>query len=124
MYERHTFWGVVFGGFTYWTSFNSVNQTMVQRYMSLPSLKKAKQYDPTFLKEFPTNATNLVIIHFRSIFIFTIGVVIFISVCCYAGILIYARFYDCDPKTAGLVEVKKFMIVFYRSNYHMLPLEH
>lgn len=44
MYERHTFWGVVIGGFTYWTSFNAVNQTMVQRYMSLPSLKKARQY--------------------------------------------------------------------------------
>lgn len=42
MYERQTFWGVLIGGFFYWTSFNSVNQTMVQRYMSLPNLKKAK----------------------------------------------------------------------------------
>lgn len=45
MYERHTFWSILIGGFTYWTSFNSVNQTMVQRYMSLPNLKKARQYE-------------------------------------------------------------------------------
>lgn len=43
MYERQTFWAVLIGGFTYWTSFNSVNQTMVQRYMSLPDLKSARQ---------------------------------------------------------------------------------
>lgn len=43
MFERHTFWGVLIGGFSYWTSFNSVNQTMVQRYMSLPNLKQARQ---------------------------------------------------------------------------------
>lgn len=43
MYERHTFWNVMIGGFTYWTSYNSVNQTMVQRYMSLPDLRQAKQ---------------------------------------------------------------------------------
>lgn len=42
LYERQTFWAVLIGGFFYWTSFNSVNQTMVQRYMSLPNLKKAK----------------------------------------------------------------------------------
>ncbi|CAH2066289.1 unnamed protein product, partial [Iphiclides podalirius] len=40
-YERQSGWGVVFGGFLYWTCFNSVNQTMVQRYISLPSKKEA-----------------------------------------------------------------------------------
>lgn len=81
MYERQTFWGVLIGGFFYWTSFNSVNQTMVQRYMSLPNLKKAK----------------------LSIGMFTIGMGVFVSVCCYAGLLIYAHYYRCDPMSVGLV---------------------
>ncbi|XP_062548311.1 sodium-coupled monocarboxylate transporter 1 [Armigeres subalbatus] len=75
MYERQTLWGVLIGGFFYWTSFNSVNQTMVQRYMSLPNLKKAKMS----------------------------GMGIFVSVCCYAGLLIYAYYYQCDPASLGLV---------------------
>lgn len=41
----------------------------------------------------------------RSIVIFVLGVIVFISFCCYAGVLFYAAFHDCDPKLAGLVEV-------------------
>lgn len=81
LYERQTFWSVLIGGFFYWTSFNSVNQTMVQRYMSLPNIKKAR----------------------TAIAIFTVGIILFISVCCYAGLLVYAKFAKCDPLTSGLV---------------------
>ncbi|XP_058177399.1 sodium-coupled monocarboxylate transporter 1 [Anopheles ziemanni] len=81
MYERQTFWAVLIGGFFYWTSFNSVNQTMVQRYMSLPNLKKAR----------------------LSIAMFTVGMGVFVSVCCYAGLLLYGKYYECDPATIGLV---------------------
>ncbi|GAB0091239.1 sodium-coupled monocarboxylate transporter 2 [Sergentomyia squamirostris] len=81
LYERHTFWGVLIGGYMYWTSFNSVNQTMVQRYMSLPNLKTAR----------------------ISIAVYSIGISAFISVCCYAGVLIYAYYYKCDPMAAGLI---------------------
>uniref|UniRef100_A0A182P0H2 Sodium-coupled monocarboxylate transporter 1 n=1 Tax=Anopheles epiroticus TaxID=199890 RepID=A0A182P0H2_9DIPT len=81
MYERQTFWAVLIGGFFYWTSFNSVNQTMVQRYMSLPNLKKAK----------------------LSIAMFTVGMGVFVSVCCYAGLLLYGKYFECDPASVGLV---------------------
>ncbi|XP_055713749.1 sodium-coupled monocarboxylate transporter 1 isoform X2 [Phlebotomus papatasi] len=81
-YERHTFWGVLIGGFMYWTSFNSVNQTMVQRYMSLPNLKTAR----------------------ISIAMYTVGISLFVSACCYAGVLIYAYYYKCDPSAAGLIQ--------------------
>uniref|UniRef100_A0A1B0AS55 Sodium/solute symporter n=1 Tax=Glossina palpalis gambiensis TaxID=67801 RepID=A0A1B0AS55_9MUSC len=81
MYQRQTLWGVLIGGFFYWTSFNAVNQTMVQRYMSLPSLRKAQW----------------------SIFIFTIGIIAFISVCCFAGLLVYEFYTKCDPMSAGLI---------------------
>lgn len=42
LYERQTLLSVIVGGFFYWTSFNSVNQTMVQRYLSLPSITQSK----------------------------------------------------------------------------------
>ncbi|KAH8237975.1 hypothetical protein KR032_009371, partial [Drosophila birchii] len=80
-YVRHTVWSVLIGGFSYWTSFNAVNQTMVQRYMSLPSLKKAR----------------------ASMAIFTIGVTAFVSVCCYVGLLIFEMYKDCDPLSAGMI---------------------
>lgn len=91
MYERHTFWGVLIGGSLYWTSFNSVNQTMVQRYMSLPNLRKAR----------------------ISIAIFTVGIAMFVSVCCYAGVLIYSAYYKCDPMASGLIKADDQLFPIY-----------
>ncbi|XP_065163500.1 sodium-coupled monocarboxylate transporter 1 isoform X2 [Atheta coriaria] len=82
LYERQSFFAVLFGGFTYWTSYNSVNQTMVQRYMSLPTLKNSRW----------------------SVALFTIGVGAFLTICCYSGLLIFATYYDCDPLLAGRIK--------------------
>ena len=73
---------VLIGGFTYWTAFHSTNQTVVQRYMSLPNIKKAR----------------------FAIFIFIIGIMLIISLCCYSGLLIYAKYWKCDPQTIGLID--------------------
>uniref|UniRef100_A0A182K6Z5 Sodium-coupled monocarboxylate transporter 1 n=1 Tax=Anopheles christyi TaxID=43041 RepID=A0A182K6Z5_9DIPT len=91
MYERQTFWAVLIGGFFYWTSFNAVNQTMVQRYMSLPNLKTAK----------------------FSIYMFVVGTAIFVSVCCYTGLLLYGKYYDCDPATVELVTTSDQLFPHY-----------
>lgn len=82
MYERYTAFNVIVGGFTYWTSFNAVNQTMVQRYLSLPTLKQST----------------------LSVIIFTVGVSAFVSICCYSGILVYATYFGCDPLTSGRIK--------------------
>lgn len=90
-YERQTFWAVIIGGFFYWTSFNSVNQTMVQRYMSLPNIKEAR----------------------LAIAIFAGGMILFISICCYAGLLVYARYWKCDPLISNVVRRDdQFFIVY------------
>lgn len=81
LYERHTFWSVLIGGTFYWTAFNAVNQTMVQRYLSLQTLRQSR----------------------KSLGLFTVGVSVFISLCCYAGLLVYTASGDCDPRSAGLV---------------------
>lgn len=102
-YERQTLWGVLIGGFFYWTSFNSVNQTMVQRYMSLPTLKKAQW----------------------SVAIFTIGIILFISLCCFAGLLVYNFYQNCDPVTAGLITHDDQLLPVYVmqtvGNLHGIP---
>ncbi|CAH1117769.1 unnamed protein product [Phaedon cochleariae] len=82
MYERYTIFSVIIGGFSYWTCFNSVNQTMVQRYLSLPTERQSK----------------------ISVLIFTIGVSGFVWICCYAGILVYATYYGCDPLSMGRIQ--------------------
>lgn len=56
---------------------------MVQRYMSLPNLRKAQW----------------------SVAIFTMGIIAFVSVCCFAGLLVYDYHSGCDPLTAGLITV-------------------
>lgn len=90
-YERQTFWAVLIGGFFYWTSFNSVNQTMVQRYMSLPNIKKAR----------------------LAISIFTVGIILFVSACCYAGLLIYAKYWKCDPLTNKMIRRDDQLFAIY-----------
>lgn len=50
--------------------------------MSLPNMKKARQ----------------------AIAMFTVGIILFVSVCCYAGLLIYAKYWKCDPLTSGMVK--------------------
>ncbi|XP_037719539.1 sodium-coupled monocarboxylate transporter 1 isoform X1 [Drosophila subpulchrella] len=80
-YVRHTVWSVIIGGFSFFTSNSAAGQHMVQRYLSLPSLKKSRE------------ASCL----------YTIGVSIFVSVCCFSGLLIYSKYKDCDPLSAGLI---------------------
>lgn len=82
LYDRYTVFSVIIGGFTYWTCFNAVNQTMVQRYLSLPTEKQSK----------------------LSVLLFTIGVSGFVWMCCYAGILVYVKYYDCDPLSLGRIK--------------------
>lgn len=91
LYERHSVWSVIIGGYFYWVSFNSVNQTMVQRYMSLPTKKSAQV----------------------SIVLFAIGICLFISICCFAGLLIFAYYNHCDPLAAGLIQTDDQLFPVY-----------
>ncbi|XP_014362911.2 sodium-coupled monocarboxylate transporter 1 [Papilio machaon] len=81
---RHTIWSLVIGGLVYWLQANAVNQTMVQRYLALPTLRGAKW----------------------SVFLFCIGISILYCFCLYCGLLIYARFHDCDPLQTKLAKAK------------------
>lgn len=85
---RHSFWSTVIGGFIYWNSVNGCNQSMVQRYLSLPSLTAAR----------------------KAVWIFVVGIILILSFCCYNGLLIYAMYHDCDPLQTGLAKQKDQLV--------------
>ncbi|XP_001599548.1 sodium-coupled monocarboxylate transporter 2 [Nasonia vitripennis] len=82
-YTRHTVWTVLIGSFLYSTAYIAVNQTMVQRYQSLSSTKVCKQ----------------------AVGLFTIGTIVFISLCCWCGLVLLAYWSspNCDPRASGLI---------------------
>lgn len=63
------------GGFIYWIQTNAGNQSMIQRFLALPTLKHARY----------------------ALLMYTISVISMLCLCAYSGLLIYANFYDCDP---------------------------
>ncbi|XP_067005476.2 sodium-coupled monocarboxylate transporter 1 [Anabrus simplex] len=82
--ERHTFLVLVVGGLFQWTSTSGINQSMMQRYLCLPTLRHSR----------------------IAISIFVAGSLTLIMICCYCGLLIYATYYDCDPLTTKLAAAK------------------
>nr|XP_034182969.1 sodium-coupled monocarboxylate transporter 1-like [Osmia lignaria]XP_034182970.1 sodium-coupled monocarboxylate transporter 1-like [Osmia lignaria] len=82
-YTRHTVWTVLIGSWLYSTAYIAVNQTMVQRYRSLKDLKTSK----------------------LSLAIFTISIMLFISLCCWCGLVLIAWWSPpkCDPRASGLI---------------------
>lgn len=74
---RHTFWCLSLGGIIYWTQTNAVSQNMIQRYLSLPTLRDAR----------------------KALCVFCAGVLILMAISGYNGLLIYATYQNCDPLT-------------------------
>lgn len=82
--SRHTVWALVIGGSVYWLQASAVNQNMIQRYLSLPTLSSAQ----------------------RALWIFVLGIFVVLLLCSYSGMLIYATYYQCDPLTTMLAREK------------------
>uniref|UniRef100_A0A182SGA4 Sodium/solute symporter n=1 Tax=Anopheles maculatus TaxID=74869 RepID=A0A182SGA4_9DIPT len=84
MTTRHNIYSCVIGGVIYWLKTNAVSQNMIQRYLSLPTLAAAK----------------------KALWTFIFGTLVLLALCCYSGLLIYAKYYDCDPLTTKLANAK------------------
>lgn len=101
-FERQTGWGSVVGGFLYWTCFNSVNQTMVQRYIALPSKKDAVQ----------------------ALAIFCVGAILAISLCVWCGLAAWTAWQvgGCSPGGAPPVDDRLLpAFVTWVANIQHLP---
>ncbi|XP_008553145.1 sodium-coupled monocarboxylate transporter 1 isoform X2 [Microplitis demolitor] len=92
-YTRHTVWSVLIGSCLYSTSYIAVNQTIVQRYSSLPTMKVSK----------------------IAIGIFTIGIMLFISLTCWCGLVLLTWWSPpkCDPRASKLIERDDQMLPAY-----------
>ncbi|XP_015525076.2 sodium-coupled monocarboxylate transporter 1 isoform X1 [Neodiprion lecontei] len=88
---RHTFWTVVVGNYLNWLASCSVNQSMVQRCLSMPNLRNA-------------NIT---------IAIMAVGMVTIVSMSCYTGLVIYAAFHKCDPITTKQINKADQLLPFF-----------
>ncbi|KOC60800.1 Sodium-coupled monocarboxylate transporter 1 [Habropoda laboriosa] len=104
-YTRHTVWTVLIGSWLYSTAYIAVNQTMVQRYRSLKDLKTSK----------------------LSLAIFTISIMLFISLCCWSGLVLIAWWSPpkCDPRASGLITADDQLLPAYvmeiASHLHGVP---
>ncbi|GIY33833.1 sodium-coupled monocarboxylate transporter 1 [Caerostris darwini] len=72
---RHTFWSLVFGGYVTWMGNYAANQALIQRYLTIGSLRGAQ----------------------RCLWINLPALVILIALTSMSGLVIYAYYWDCDP---------------------------
>ncbi|XP_017855882.1 PREDICTED: sodium-coupled monocarboxylate transporter 1 isoform X1 [Drosophila arizonae] len=73
---------VIVGGTLHKIQSSDVNQVSIQRFLSLPSYKHAKQ----------------------CMFLYTVLLIFLLSCCSYMGLVTYAVYQDCDPISTGLAK--------------------
>ncbi|EDV90552.1 GH14123 [Drosophila grimshawi] len=88
---RNTFWNVFSTALIAWSGYVGLNQSCVQRIVSLPSLGHAR----------------------RALVLFGLGFTLVMSFNCFTGIVMYARYHDCDPLTLGLVSKLDKMVPYF-----------
>ncbi|XP_065368743.1 sodium-coupled monocarboxylate transporter 2-like isoform X2 [Calliphora vicina] len=88
---RSTFWNLFSGGVLMWVGHVGLNQSCVQRIVSLPSLSQAR----------------------KALVIVGIGVFIIMGFNSFIGLVMFARYYGCDPILGGIVEKADKMMPFF-----------
>ncbi|XP_055907808.1 sodium-coupled monocarboxylate transporter 1 [Eupeodes corollae] len=86
--KRFSMFSVFIGGSLYWTQVTAGNQVIVQRFLSVPSLKEAK----------------------HALICFSIGTFLLLGCCAYNGLLIFATYHDCDPLSTKLAKAKDQLV--------------
>ncbi|XP_026731489.1 sodium-coupled monocarboxylate transporter 2-like [Trichoplusia ni] len=101
--ERHSVWSVSIGATFYWIGNIAVNQSMMQRFLSLPELKSSK----------------------KTLWGFLFGVVFIVFICGYSGLVAFARYHDCDPLDSKLALAKDqllpLLVMDILGDWHGMP---
>jgi len=84
MRERHTVWAMIIGGYFTWISVYGINQTQVQRYLSVPKMKMAV----------------------KAIWLNVLGIGALLLICGYGGLVVYAYYFNCDPLITKQIKTK------------------
>ncbi|XP_055542485.1 sodium-coupled monocarboxylate transporter 2-like [Wyeomyia smithii] len=88
---RQTFWTASIGNIFLWTGYLGLNQSCVQRMVAVPSIKHAR----------------------TALWIFCAGFVIITSLNCFTGMIIFAKYFECDPIKVKLVERADKLLPFF-----------
>jgi hypothetical protein len=100
-----------------------VNQSQVQRYLTVANIRQARKY--TTKKTIKINIFAcfkkcvylLMFSLYSAVWINLVGLVALISLCCYAGMVIFARYEDCDLLGAGVIQLLKSSINLAKIKY-------
>lgn len=90
-FARNTFWTTAFGSLPTWLMAFAAHPSTAQRYMSLPTFRHAE----------------------LSVAVMVIGIVIIKSLSTFMGLIVYAKYHDCDPLAAKQVEKSGQLMPFY-----------
>lgn len=56
---------------------------------------------------------SLTFIHFRTLILFTVGIIFFKAFTSFLGLIMYAHYMDCDPLTAGYIQKVDQILPYY-----------
>ncbi|XP_015913622.1 sodium-coupled monocarboxylate transporter 2 isoform X2 [Parasteatoda tepidariorum] len=79
---RHTFWSLVIGGYITWMGNYAASQAMIQRYLTVGSLKGAQ----------------------GCLWINLPALILLVMITGFSGLVIYAFYHDCDPIGTNLIQ--------------------
>ncbi|KAK4876630.1 hypothetical protein RN001_009136 [Aquatica leii] len=100
---RDSFGALIIGGTIQWLSCTAVYQGSVQKFMSVPSYKEVKQVMPFY----------------------AMGMVLFHMFATFTGLLLYARFWNCDPlstqKVSRLEQLVPYLVMEIAGEFPGLP---
>ncbi|KAL3277507.1 hypothetical protein HHI36_012853 [Cryptolaemus montrouzieri] len=89
--RRDGFWSVFFGYGTFWLFHGVANQSCVQKYLTVPTLKKGQM----------------------TVVIFFSGWIIITALSLFTGLIMYAKYENCDPFSAGTVKAPDGLLPYY-----------
>lgn len=98
--ERHSAIGLLIGGTIFMTNLFGMGQAVVQRYLTLPTQVAARK----------ALAWNIG------------GAFVLMTMCNFCGLILYAKYFDCDPLTTKLVNAKDQLLpLFVMETLSKLP---
>ncbi|KAK9722150.1 Sodium:solute symporter family [Popillia japonica] len=89
--KRDTFWTATIGIFFIWFFYGLCNQGLMQKCIALPNYKSVK----------------------TAMIWFTFGTMAFLSFSVIFGLIIFAKYYNCDPLSAGKVSEPDQLLPYY-----------
>lgn len=106
---RQTFWNMLIGLLVSRASYMGLDQTSVQRIVSVSSIHHARRFVSLLVHSF----VFYIFTFYRVLAIFAVGFMILVSLNCFTGVVIYALYHDCDPIKAQLVSKSDKLVPYF-----------